>query len=58
MALENTPLLPVMGVGSYAAPGWFIAFQKKIRDGSVGEVDIQEALDAVSYTHLTLPTKA
>ena len=45
MALENTPLLPVMGVGSYAAPGWFIAFQQKIRDGSVGEVDIQEALD-------------
>ena len=45
MALEKTPLLPAMGVGSYAAPGWFIAFQKKIRDGSVGEADIQEALD-------------
>ena len=38
-------LLPTMGVGSYASPGWFIAFQQKIRDGSAGASDIREALD-------------
>ena len=38
--MDALPLLPVMGVGSYAAPGWFIAFRQKIRDGSAGEADI------------------
>ena len=43
--MHELPLFPVMGVGSYAAPGWFIAFRQKIRDESAGEADIQEALD-------------
>ena len=43
--MKDLPLLPTMGVGSYAAPGWFIAFQQKMRDGSAGEADIREALD-------------
>ena len=43
--MKDLPLLPTMGVGSYAAPGWFIAFRQKMRDGSAGEADIREALD-------------
>lgn len=43
--MRELPVLPVMGVGSYAAPAWFIAFRQKIRDGSAGADDIREALD-------------
>ena len=39
------PLLPTMGVGSYAAPGWFIAVRRMMRDGLLGSHDIQEMLD-------------
>jgi 5-methyltetrahydropteroyltriglutamate--homocysteine methyltransferase len=46
MAAESDlPLLPTMGVGSYAAPGWFIAARKLIRDGAFGEGDIAELFD-------------
>ena len=43
--MDDLPLLPVMGVGSYAAPGWFIAFRDQIREGNAGENDIREAID-------------
>jgi 5-methyltetrahydropteroyltriglutamate--homocysteine methyltransferase len=43
--MRDLPLLPTMSVGSCAAPGWFIAFRQKMRDGSAGEADIREALD-------------
>ena len=39
------PLLPTMGVGSYAAPGWFIAVRRMMRDGVLGSHDIEELLD-------------
>lgn len=38
------PILPTMGVGSYAAPGWFIAGQKAARDGAFGPHDLEEML--------------
>lgn len=46
--IEGLPLLPVMGVGSYAVPGWYIAAQKQVKDGVFGPHDIEEATnDAV-----------
>ncbi|WP_416896708.1 MAG: cobalamin-independent methionine synthase II family protein [Minwuia sp.] len=46
--IEGLPLLPVMGVGSYAVPGWFISAQKQTREGAFGPHDIEEATnDAV-----------
>lgn len=44
-AKTDPPLLPTMGIGSYAAPGWFIAARRMIRDGSFGEGDIAELFD-------------
>jgi 5-methyltetrahydropteroyltriglutamate--homocysteine methyltransferase len=41
----DLPLLPTMGVGSYASPGWFVAFRRQMRDGGAGPDDIREALD-------------
>ena len=46
MAAETElPLLPTMGIGSYAAPGWFIAARRMIRDGKFGECDVEELFD-------------
>ena len=42
---SQLPLLPTMGVGSYASPGWFVLFRSQIRDGKIGVEDIREALD-------------
>jgi len=39
------PLLPTMGVGSYAAPGWFIAGQRGIREGLFGSGDAAELFE-------------
>ena len=39
------PLLPTMGVGSYASPGWFIAARRLMRDGGLGSQDIEEMLE-------------
>ena len=39
------PLLPTMGVGSYASPGWLAASRERLRDGSFGAADIQELFD-------------
>lgn len=39
------PLLPTMGVGSYAAPGWFLAVQRLARDGALGPHDLEEMFE-------------
>jgi len=41
-------MLPTMGVGSYASPGWFVLFRNQMRDGRVGPDDVKEALDDVT----------
>ncbi len=38
-------LLPTIGVGSYATPGWMFPFRRAMRDGGLGEADIAEAFD-------------
>ncbi|MDP7602971.1 MAG: cobalamin-independent methionine synthase II family protein [Alphaproteobacteria bacterium] len=43
--MSDIPLLPTMGVGSYAAPGWFVAVRGLMRKGELGPHDIAEALD-------------
>ena len=43
--MDNLPLLPTMGVGSYASPGWFVLFRGQMREGRIGPDDIREALD-------------
>lgn len=48
--LNGTELgvLPTMGVGSYASPGWLTAMRRALRAGSAGPADLEEAvLDAV-----------
>ena len=41
-------LLPTMGVGSYASPGWLTATRRALRAGNAGPADLEEAiLDAV-----------
>lgn len=42
---DNLPLLPTMGVGSYAAPGWFIATHRLARKGEIGSHDIAELFE-------------
>lgn len=39
------PILPTMGVGSYASPGWLIVGRQKIRDNTLGPADIDELLE-------------
>lgn len=34
-----------MGVGSYAAPGWFIAMMRQLREGKLGETDAAELIE-------------
>ncbi len=43
--MDQLPLLPTMGVGSYASPGWFVLFRSQMRDGRIGSDDVREALD-------------
>jgi 5-methyltetrahydropteroyltriglutamate--homocysteine methyltransferase len=43
--MSDLPLLPTMGVGSYASPGWFVAGRRMIRDGKFGPDDIAEMFD-------------
>lgn len=46
--IDGLPQLPVMGVGSYAVPGWYIAAQRQMKEGIFGPHDIEEATnDAV-----------
>jgi len=37
-------LLPTMGVGSYAAPGWFTELRRHVRDDQLGEIDARELI--------------
>lgn len=39
------PLLPTMGVGSYASPAWLVAAREKIRHRSFGPQDVEEMLE-------------
>jgi 5-methyltetrahydropteroyltriglutamate--homocysteine methyltransferase len=43
--MDALPLLPTMGVGSYASPGWFIAGRRQSGDGSFGPADVEELFD-------------
>ena len=43
--MRNLPLLPTMGVGSYATPGWLFLFREHLRDGTTGPADIDEAFE-------------
>ncbi len=38
----DLPLLPTMGVGSVAVPGWFGLLRRQIRDGAFGPDDVEE----------------
>lgn len=42
-SLRNLPLLPTMGVGSHAAPGWLFSFREAMRAGKAGPADVDEA---------------
>jgi 5-methyltetrahydropteroyltriglutamate--homocysteine methyltransferase len=39
------PLLPTVCVGSYAAPSWFIAAQRLMREGQMGDQEVSELFD-------------
>ena len=43
--MRPLPLLPTMGVGSYASPGWFILGRGRIREGDLGPADIDEMFE-------------
>lgn len=43
--MEFDRLLPTMGVGSYATPGWLFPFRKAMADGRAGPADIDEAFE-------------
>lgn len=40
--MNALPILPTMGVGSYASPGWFISGQRRAREGDFGPGDLDE----------------
>jgi 5-methyltetrahydropteroyltriglutamate--homocysteine methyltransferase len=39
------PLLPVVGVGSYASPGWFVLARQRLREGVFGADDAAELFE-------------
>jgi 5-methyltetrahydropteroyltriglutamate--homocysteine methyltransferase len=43
--MQPLPLLPTMGVGSYASPGWFISGRARMREGAFGPADIDEMFE-------------
>lgn len=43
--MRALPLLPTMGVGSYASPGWFIAARRQSAEGGFGPADIEELFE-------------
>lgn len=43
--MRPLPLLPTMGVGSYASPGWFTLGRGRIREGELGPADIDEMFE-------------
>jgi 5-methyltetrahydropteroyltriglutamate--homocysteine methyltransferase len=42
---DTLPILPTVGVGSYAAPGWFVATWRLARKGELGPHDMDELFD-------------
>ena len=44
-AMQPLPLLPTMGVGSYASPGWFVSGRARMREGDFGPADIEEMFE-------------
>ena len=40
--MDPLPLLPTLGVGSSASPGWFVSGQRRVREGDFGAGDIEE----------------
>lgn len=42
---HDLPLLPTVGVGSYAAPGWFVATWRMARAGELGPHDVDELFE-------------
>ncbi len=47
---SNLPLLPAMGVGSHAAPGWLFSFREAMRAGKTGPADVDEAYGDATRT--------
>ena len=45
MTTPPLPILPTMGVGSAAAPGWLYLGRHQMRDGAMGSADIDEMFD-------------
>lgn len=43
--IAKLPLLPTMGIGSAAAPGWLYASRRMAREGAFGPADIEELYD-------------
>ena len=49
---HTLPVLPTLGVGSYAAPGWFVATWRLARKGELGPHDVDELFgDAIQADH-------
>ncbi len=42
--MQDLPILPTMGVGSYATPGWLFLFREHMRE-SAGPADVDEAFE-------------
>lgn len=43
--MAELPPIPTMGVGSYAAPGWFTAMQRTFKPEQLGEIDRRELVE-------------
>lgn len=43
--MQPLPILPTMGVGSYASPGWLVSGRARLRDGDFGPADIDEMFE-------------
>ncbi len=52
------PVLPTMGVGSMAAPGWFIASWRAARKGEWGDHDIEELFEDATRVVVADQTEA
>ena len=48
--IPGLPVLPTMGVGSMAAPGWFIASWRAARKGEWGAHDVEELFEDATRT--------
>ena len=43
--MADLPLIPTLGVGSHATPGWLFVFRERMRDGRLGKDDVDEAFE-------------